>query len=420
MHSWPARLLAVILALGSLAPPPALAQSPRYVFVRSDDAVQDKEAYLLTLLAHDPAARAALARDPALRAMGERSKAALSTAYASCKQSTKCVIDAMAMSPADITTVGDRLVDMAKPGGPLNGVVRTQMRPSGLFQRHAALDDAGFMRAAWMETAEGINRLYRVYGLGERPRYAVDVISYMPEDTGFRSLVLTVLETAIDEAPSYSLFYQPWSRVGLDLLLINQRDEMVRHEPLAQGENRAAYERAARLDWTKFAYTAIVVPGSGTGDNERDLSAQGALRVRMAVRRYQQGLAPFLIVSGGYVHPIKTPYNEAIEMKKELMTKYHVPASAIIIDPHARHTTTNLRNATRLLYWAGAPMTRPVVVTTSQGQSASIEADAFRRRNEEELGYQPMTVVRRLNPNDLVMTPNIVSLHADPRDPLDP
>ena len=107
-------------------------------------------------------------------------------------------------------------------------------------------------------------------------------------------------------------------------------------------------------------------------------------------------------------------------MKKELMTRYHVPASAIIIDPYARHTTTNLRNATRLLFRAGAPLGRPVLVVTSQGQSASIEAEAFRKRNDDELGYQPMTVVRRLSPNDLVMTPNITSLHADPRDPLDP
>ncbi|MEI7933254.1 MAG: YdcF family protein, partial [Alphaproteobacteria bacterium] len=337
-----------------------------------------------------------------------------------CKQSTKCSVDAMTMSEADVAAVADILAGMAKPGGPLSGVARTQMRPSGLFQRHAVLDDAAFMRAAWIETAAGINRLYRIYGLGERPRYGVDAISYMPEDAAYRTMVLTVIEAASDEAPNYTLFYQPWSRVGLDLLLINQRDEMVRYEPLAQGENRLAYARAANLDWTKFVYTAIVVPGEGTNDSEKGLSAIGALRVRMAVRRFQQGLAPFLVVSGGHVHPTKTPYAEAIEMKKELMRKYQVPASAILIDPYARHTTTNLRNATRLLYRAGAPMSRPVLVTTSQGQSASIEADAFRRRNEDELGYQPMTLVRRLNPNDLVMTPNIVSLHADPRDPLDP
>jgi len=373
----------VAMVLCIFPPAAGLAQSSRYVFVSSDDAVQDKDAYLLTLLAHDPAAHLALSRDPTLRGLAERSRAALQTAYATCKQSTRCIADAMMLSEADVASAGDVLARLAAPGGPLNGVVRTQMRPSGLFQRHAALDDAALMRAAWIETAAGINRLYRIYALGERPRYGVDAISYMSEDTAFRNMVLTVLETAIDEAPTYTLYYQPWSRVGLDLLLVNQRDEMIRYEPLERGENRAAYAHAAKLDWTKFAYTAIVVPGEGTNDSERGLSAIGALRVRLAVRRYQQGLAPFLIVSGGHVHPTKTLYAEAIEMKKELMTKYHVPASAIIIDPYARHTTTNLRNATRLLFRAGAPLSRPVLVVTSQGQSASIENNAFRRRNDD-------------------------------------
>ena len=414
------RALAIALTLAVLAPAASQAQSARYAFLHSNDAVQDRDAYLLTLFERDPRAHAALAADPTLRAINERSKAALTASLANCRQSTKCVVDAMMLGEADIQAIAGVLGSMAAPGGAMNGLVRGHMRPSGLFQRHAALDDAGLMRAAWLETATGINRLYRIYGLNERPMYAVDAASYPADSAELRGLVLTAVETALDDKDRYDLFFQAWTRMGLDMLLINQRDEMVRFEPLERGENRAAYERAGKLDWSKFTYTAIVVPGSGTGDNERDLSAQGALRVRLAVRRYQQGVAPYLIVSGGFVHPIKTPYNEAVEMKKELMAKYQVPASAIIIDPYARHTTTNLRNAVRLLYRAGAPLTRPILVTTAQSQSASIEAEAFRRRNEAELGYQPATVVRRISPNDLIMTPNIVSLHVDLRDPLDP
>lgn len=413
-------VLALAAALAGLAPPAAVAQSPRYVLAASGDAVADKNFYLLALLAKDPAARAALSHDPELGVITGRSKAALHMAFDTCK-TNRCVVEAMTLNDFDTATAAGVLARMAAPGGALNGLVRTQMRPSGLFQRHAALDDAAFMRAAWLETAAGVNRLYRVYGLGEAPRYpSIDAISYPPEAQNYRGLMMSVLETALDEEASYQLFFQPWRQVGLDLLLINQRDEAGRLEPMAKGENRAAYARAAKLDWKKFPYTAIVVPGAGTGDNEKNLSAAGALRVRLAARRYHQGLAPFLVVSGGYVHPVKTPYAEALEMKKELIGRYQVPAAAIIVDPHARHTTTNLRNATRLMFRAGAPMSRPVLVTTSRGQSASIDSDAFRKRCEDELGYQPAIMVQRLSPNDLAMTPNIVSLHADPRDPLDP
>ena len=142
--------------------------------------------------------------------------------------------------------------------------------------------------------------------------------------------------------------------------------------------------------------------------------------MRLAARRYAEGLAPFVIVSGGHVHPNKTPYAEAIEMKRELMDRYHVPENAILVDPHARHTTTNLRNGERLVHALGAPEAKEIVVTTSRDQSLYIESPVFFRRNEDELGYQPLTVVRHLTPHDLIMAQNLLSLHADPRDPLDP
>lgn len=37
-------------------------------------------------------------------------------------------------------------------------------------------------------------------------------------------------------------------------------------------------------------------------------------------------------------------------MKCELMEYYHIPSEATIIDPHGRHTTTNIRNAFQMLY----------------------------------------------------------------------
>jgi hypothetical protein len=68
----------------------------------------------------------------------------------------------------------------------------------------------------------------------------------------------------------------------------------------------------------------------------------------------------------------------------------------------------------------GAPLDRPVLITTSQDQSLSIELPSFATRCQSELGYQPMAAYRRLSPFDLAATPNLVSLHADPQDPLDP
>ena len=406
---------------GTTQQDPIPGRAATFVARGSGDYVQDKNFYLLTALSEDPGARSTVTADPALAELARRSAAALSLAYETCKHATTCSPAPMIYAAADIQLVADRLSKLAAPGGPLNALVRRNLRLSGRFQRHADLDDAAFMKASWIETAAGVNRLYRVYGLGEAPRYpAIDAMSYKPDSSEFQSLVKAVLETQIDGAKAGDPFFANWLQVGLDMLELSQRDEAARYEPMDRGVNAAAASRARSIDWSKLPYAAILVPGAGTLEGERGLSAAGALRVRLAARRYAEKLAPFVIVSGGHVHPNKTLYAEAIEMKRELMDRYHVPENAILVDPHARHTTTNLRNGERLIHTLGVPETKPVLLTTSRDQSLYIEGPVFLRRNEEELGYQPLTVVKRLTPHDLVMAQNLMSLHADPRDPLDP
>lgn len=418
---WGTRMRAVVLIVAALAlvvAAPAAAQSPAYRFVHGDYPTQDRDAYLLTLIAAEPAAAKAVANDPDLEAIAGRLGETRAAVLAACRQTKACPVERLMLSDAEIGRAGDALAAMAAAGKPLSGVAR-QMRASGLFQRHAGLSDVAMVRAAWSDTAQGINRLYRVYALGEKPRYPeIDSMTRDPASDEWRHLLLEALQVQDDIPPT--LFHQPWSRMGLDLLLLNQRDEAVRYEPIEGGENAAAFAKARGLDWKAAKYTAIVVPGAGLDGIETGLSSVGALRVRLAARRWRDGQAPFILVSGGHVHPNRTPFAEAVEMKTELVKRYGVPASAIIIDPYARHTTTNLRNATRLLFRMGAPMDKAMLITTSVDQSRYIEVPAFAQRCAQELGYQPVTVTGRLSPYDLTAKPQIASLYADATDPLDP
>ena len=65
-------------------------------------------------------------------------------------------------------------------------------------------------------------------------------------------------------------------------------------------------------------------------------------------------------------------------------------------------------------------MDKDVLIATSRSQSAYIEGEVFRARNQDELGYQPMTITRRVSTYDLAMGPVLGSLQTDPTDPLDP
>ncbi len=81
-------------------------------------------------------------------------------------------------------------------------------------------------------------------------------------------------------------------------------------------------------------------------------------RLERALGGLAGGLAPAVIVSGGAVH---SPENEAVLMREWLLAR-GVEPERVVLEPCARHTTTNLRNAGRLLLQHGA---REALVVTS-------------------------------------------------------
>jgi hypothetical protein len=125
------------------------------------------------------------------------------------------------------------------------------------------------------------------------------------------------------------------------------------------------------------------------------------------------------VVSGGHVHPAKTPYCEALEMKKYLVNIHHIPAADIIIEPHARHTTTNLRNTNRIIYRFAIPSNKPVLIVTDAAQNGYITG-SMQAKVVKELGYVPFTSIKKLSATETEYLPSKNSLHINSTDPLDP
>lgn len=107
-------------------------------------------------------------------------------------------------------------------------------------------------------------------------------------------------------------------------------------------------------------------------------------------------------------------------MKKALVADFGVSGQAIFVDPHARHTTTNLRNAARKIFRDHIATGKPVLVVSDAAQIDHIASQAFADRYLKELGYMPYRLVRRENETAVVVEPMIESLQQDPIDPLDP
>jgi len=163
----------------------------------------------------------------------------------------------------------------------------------------------------------------------------------------------------------------------------------------------------------------IMIPGAGPDDPKVALSAEGMLRCRLAAIQYRKGLAPFIVTSGGKVHPYKTKFCEAIEMKKFLVEKLNIPAAAVIIDPHARHTTTNMRNTVRIMYRYGMPFNKPGITCTTKGQSTMIGVTLI-ARCIKELNEAPYKNGVRLTETEIEFYPLIEALQINPTEAMDP
>ncbi len=418
--SEPRRLpsLAICCFLGSL---PCLALDPPHTPVRLEAPVQDKNFYLLSLLERTPEVRNALKAEPALARIAAERLSALDNAAKTCNLDLDCYAAAFEWNSEQASEAGHALAALYRTSPAVRRLVDGPLRESGMYVRYQGLGGDQLLDHAWADCVHGINRVIDVYGLGKAPRYpAIDSITYDAKSDAWRHIVQNLAATLEDDRGSLVLFSSPSMRFALELMWLNHRDEAGRFEPMETGENALAIRRIKSTDWAKYPYSVIVVPGAGNDLPGFRLSPEGKLRDGIAVKRFREGKAPFLLVSGGFVHPSQTEFAEAIEMKRDLITRFGIPADAILIDPHARHTTTNMRNAARLMYRYGMPFDKKALVTTDLGQSQSIESRTFEKRCLDELGYVPQQILGRTSPFDLEFRPTLDSLQADPQDPLDP
>ena len=382
--------------------------------LRFRNASQDKNFFLLSLFQRHPEVGRLLRRNPVLRKLSNDKAQALRKA-ASC-DNMNCLDDALRFSGPTIEAVALQLKTLSRRPA-LKQLVAKDMRPSGVFIKYSQQSDSEMLVAAWRDAANGMNRLLRVYALGQDPFYKnIDRVSFDVSSEDYRQLLkIKLAEIKLSQTP---LFFEPTLNFALKLLEANRRDEAARYEPLEEGENKAALQDLKNIRWDDYPYSVILVLGSGPGDSAR-ISKIAAKRADQGAQLFLERKAPLIILSGGHVHPMQTPYNEAIEMKKYVMEKFKIPEESILVEPYARHTTTNFRNAARLAFRYGIP-THNALVTSSEDHIGIITRDGFRIRCATELGYFPMESITRISPITAEFKPSVASLFFDANDPLDP
>lgn len=413
-------LLPVILGGAAAQPAIRFVEAAKVPLVLTSP-VQDKNFYLLSMIERSAPVRQAVKADLGLAKLTDAKRESLAHAVKSCGADLECYAAAMKWTDSESVTTARALIELSRQSDAVKRVIDGPLRASGMFQRYADRSDEELLSQAWIDSAKGVNNIIDIYGTGKAGRYpAIDSVTYDLKSDSYHNMVRSLAAVLDDQGSDLELFFQPSLKFALMLLAVNARDEAGRLEPLESGENAAAIRKIPSLVWSRYPYSVIVVPGSGPDRLGVNLSPAGRLRAILTAKRFREGKAPLLLLSGGYVHPSQTPFAEAVEMKKYLVAEMGIPADAILIDPHARHTTTNIRNAARQIYRYGIPFDKVALITTDESQSSNIESPSFVARCMRELGYKPYELGKRLSPFDLEFRPTIESLHADPTDPLDP
>ncbi|QHS56424.1 YdcF family protein [Mucilaginibacter sp. 14171R-50] len=391
---------------------------PGYKIVTGNNWVKAKNYYLLTLLEQDKQVQSLLKADAQLSKLSQEKYNALQAAIKNCKDGL-CLPAALKFTDADIELVSSLLAALYKPGNALDKLVKTQLIPSGCYILYKDETPANLLIKAWQQDAAAVNFAIGVYGEGRKPNYpAIDSISFDVHKKNYLILMYDCATEVADVTRSTSLFFAIPLHSALTYLEINERNNAGDFEPMAATENKLAVTKIKTINWAGYPYSHILVPGAGPDNLITPLSGEGMLRCRTAARAYFTGKAPFVVVSGGAVHPYKTRNNEAIEMRKYMIKTLHVPAYAVIIDPHARHTTTNIRNDVRIVFRYSMPFAQPGLIVTDKYQNDFIEN--MEKRCLNELKYIPYKLGKRLSETELEFYPVITSLQIDADEPMDP
>ncbi len=375
-----------------------------------------KNYYLTYAFRNNPSLVQELYKDPAVQTMlNDRNKRFDDGKNCS---TTECLIDALKWKDSEISILNNKFQDLyVKNKNFLNFIENTLFR-AGKYKKQESQNPKEMLQKALLQDLTAMNNVIDIYGAGKKPDYPeIDSISFNVKDKNYIELLRNVrFDVAADTEKNA---FDQTLLSAIRLLEINERWDAAQLEPLTKTENKEAFERIKKTDFSKYPYASLLILGAGPQIYGQKISPLGMLRSRQALRAYQKGLVPFIIVSGGRVHPFKTQYIEAVEMKRYMIDVLGIPSSAIIIDPFARHTTTNVRNAGRMIMDYGFPKDKWSLVSSNKTHIDYVEK-AMDKRSLKELGTIPYIVGKRISDLLLEYKPTPEVFIINPSEPLDP
>jgi hypothetical protein len=381
------------------------------------DKMEYKNFYFVSLLGHFDEVKDILCND---RELFAAAKQKMNTLRAS--NNHMDMLQSLRFTDTEINDIGNRLKELYQPDNALGKIMSNHVIPSGCYYKYQEMPVRDLLMKAWEQDVRGINHVIDIYGEGQKPRYPlIDSISFVRNSPIHQNMIEESVRYLLESQQENQLFFALSLRSASLFLHINDRNEATDFEPMSETVNKNSYDYISSVDWDKYPYSVILLLGSGPDDYKTTLNPGIKPRLKMIAHKYHQGVAPLIAVSGGRVHPYKTPNNEAFFMKKYLVEECGVPEWAILMEPHARHTTTNVRNTVRIMFRQGVPMHKCALISSSERHVSSVASPAFAERCQREMGVKPYELGKRISEQFVEFYPQVIALQINPvDDPLDP
>lgn len=375
--------------------------------------------FLLDAMGNTSTVKNAISEDEGLKLIYRKERKAIVEAVKGCPD-MDCLVKALEISKEENESITTLLGALYKGSDAIQNLMNEEIRPSHAFALSESLPDSALFIEAWQEQKSGLNHIFHAYLQNKGLHYvSIDSASFNVNSKAYLDTIKWTIRQLLNHEKKSDLFFQPVLNICIKILQLNHRNEAARFIPLST-VNKNAYDEISHINWKEYPYSAILVFGEGPTDPDVAISPNNKERCREGVKFYKRKQAPFLIVSGGYVHPYRTQYCEAEQMKKFMMDSLGIPEKAIIMEPHARHTTTNIRNANRIIFEEKIPFDKPVLGVTSKSHIDYIVAERFKKTCRRDLSFIPFTGLKRLSDFSVAFYPTIESLQIDAMAPLDP
>lgn len=332
----------------------------------------------------------------------------------------ECLANALSYNDSENAIIQNALGKLYHRSAAIQAFVHGKIRESHFYELSNSLSDSLLFVHAWNQEVKGIDHIVKAYLEHKDLIYpTIDSAKYSTGSRAYFDMIRMLLQKEIDHSSKDALFFQPSLHISLAILALNGRNEAGRFgtAPLI---NIPAYKKATSVDWRKYPYSAILVYGAGPGKETVHFSKENQKRCDSAVAAYKKNMAPFIIVSGGFVHPYMTHHCEAIEMRNYLVDKCGISEAAVIIEPYARHTTTNIRNANRILIENKFPLNKPVLGISSQSHIDYVVSKQFIGVFQRDIGLVPFTCMQRVSQCEASFLPAMSSMQINSEEPLDP